>query len=83
MTPEQSKYFDDMAFLFGQQGWKNLIEDIQIRQTQEKENLLTKVHAQNDLAVLLGRNSVYEYILSLETVLTEIKRQLNEQTDSI
>lgn len=79
MTPEQSKYFDDMDVLFGSQGWKNLIEDIQMRQTQEKENLLNSKQTHSDIQTMYGRNEVYTYILSLESVLEEVKRQLKEQ----
>jgi len=76
MTPEQSKYFDDMEFMFGQQGWKNVTEDIKIRQEQEKANLLTSKVSSGDISVLLGRNEVYTYLLSLETTLAEVKREL-------
>lgn len=78
MTPEQQKYFDDMEFLFGQIGWKNFIEDIQLRQDQEKSNLLSSKQTASDIQTLYGRNEVYSYILSLESVLKEVKRQLQE-----
>lgn len=78
MTPEQQKYFDDMEFLFGQQGWKNVMEDIKIRQTQEKDNLLNAKQTASDIQTLYGRNEVYSYILGLEDVLKEVKRQLQE-----
>lgn len=79
MTPEQEKYFDDMEFLFGQQGWKNFIEDITMRQTQEKDNLLNSKQTHSDIQTMYGRNEVYTYITSLESVLKEVKRQLQEQ----
>lgn len=79
MTPEQQKYFDDMEFLFGQPGWKNFIEDIQIRRDQEKENLLNSKQTASDIQTLYGRNEVYAYILGLEDVLQEVKRQLQEE----
>lgn len=78
MTPEQSKYFDDMEFTFGTQGWKNFIEDVQLRLEQEKSNLLTSRQTASDIQTLYGRNEVYSYILSLESVLEEVKRQLQE-----
>ncbi len=78
MTPEQSKYFDDMEFTFGTQGWKNFIEDVQLRLEQEKSNLLTSKQTASDIQTLYGRNEVYSYILSLESVLEEVKRQLQE-----
>ena len=78
MTPENQKYFDDMEFLFGQVGWKNIIEDIQLRQEREKENALSNRMTAGDLAVSFGRNEVYQYILSLEATLAEVKRQLSE-----
>lgn len=78
MTPDQSKYFDDMEFLFGSQGWKNLIEDIQIRQKQEKDNLLTAKQTTDSMLIAFGRNNVYDYLLSLEPTLQEVKRQLQE-----
>jgi hypothetical protein len=78
MTPEQSKYFDDMEFTFGTQGWKNFIEDVQIRQEQEKSNLLNSRQTASDIQSMYGRNEVYSYILSLESVLEEVKRQLQE-----
>ena len=78
MTPEQVKYFDDMEFMFGRPGWKHLIEDIKIRQTQDKDNLLTSKHTASDVQTMYGRNEVYSYLLSLESVLEEVKRQLQE-----
>lgn len=80
MTPEQQKYFDTMEFLFGQDGWKNFIEDIQIRQTQDKENLLNSKQTYSDVQIMYGRNEVYSYILSLEDTLKEVKSQLQENT---
>lgn len=78
MTPENQKYFDDMEFLFGQVGWKNILEDIQLRQEREKENALSNRMTAGDLAVSFGRNEVYQYILSLEATLAEVKRQVSE-----
>ena len=80
MTPEQQKYFDTMEFLFGQDGWKNFIEDIKIRQTQDKENLLNSKQTYSDVQIMYGRNEVYSYILSLEDTLKEVKSQLQEGT---
>lgn len=80
MTPEQQKYFDTMEFLFGQDGWKNFIEDIEIRQTQDKENLLNSKQTYSDVQIMYGRNEVYSYILSLEDTLKEVKSQLQEGT---
>lgn len=76
MTPEQQKYIDEMEFLFGQQGWKNLVEDIQIRQKQERDNLLSAKTTAHDVTVAFGRNEVYQYLLSLEPTLQEVKRML-------
>ena len=78
MTPEQQKYFDQMEYLFGQDGWKSFIEDIQIRQTQDKDNLLNSKQTASDIQTMYGRNEVYSYILSLEDTLKEVKRQLQE-----
>jgi hypothetical protein len=78
VTPDQSKYFDDMEFMFGSQGWKNLIEDLQARQAQEKENLLISKATADAITQAFGRNEVYQYILSLESTLSEVKRQLVE-----
>lgn len=80
MTPENAKYFDDMEFLFGQQGWKNFIEDVQLRQKQERDTLLANKPNLNDMQIAFGHNQVYEYILSLEPTLAEVKRQLLEGT---
>lgn len=79
MTPEQSKYFDDMEFLFGSQGWRNVIEDITIRQSQEKENVLTNRQTRDDMLVMFGHNEIYNYLLSLEATLAEVKRQLSDE----
>ena len=78
MTPEQNKYFDDMELLFGLPGWKLFVEDIQIRQTQDKDNLLNSKQTASDIQTLYGRNEVYSYVLSLERTLAEVKRQLQE-----
>lgn len=78
MTPEQLKYFDEMEFLFGQPGWKNIVEDVRLRQEHEKEVALTSKQTSGDLAISFGRNEVYQYILSLEDTLAEVKRQLSE-----
>lgn len=80
MTPEQSKYFDEMELVFGLPGWKNFIEDVQIRQNQDKDNLLNSRQTASDIQTLYGRNEAYSYILSLESTLAEVKRQLQEGT---
>jgi hypothetical protein len=79
MTPDQSKYFDDMETLFASDGWKNLSEDLQMRQQQEKEDAFTKRPNLADMQAAFGRNQVYEYLLSLESTLSEVKRQLREE----
>ncbi len=81
MTPEQSKYFDEMEFTFGTQGWKNFIEDIGLRQTSEKDNLLNSKQTAADIQATFNRNEVYSYIMSLEKVLEEVKNQLREQNE--
>lgn len=78
MSPEQSKYFDEMDVLFGSQGWKNFIEDIQMRQTSERDNLLNSKQTSADIQASFNRNEVYSYILGLEQVLDEVKKQLVE-----
>jgi hypothetical protein len=78
VTPEQIKYFDEMELMFGLPGWKHFIEDIQMRQTQDKENLLNSKQTASDIQTMYGRNEVYAYALSLESVLEEVKRQLQE-----
>lgn len=81
MTPEHLKYFDDMEFLFGQPGWKNILEDIRLRQEHEKEIALNTRTTSGDLSIAFGRNEVYQYILSLEATLAEVKRQLSEEDE--
>lgn len=78
MTPEQLKYFDEMEFIFGQPGWKNVLEDIRLRQEHEKEVALSTRMTSGDMLIAFGRNEVYQYLLSLETTLSEVKRQLTE-----
>ena len=80
MTPDQQKYFDTMEFLFGQDGWKSFIEDVEMRQTQDKDNLLNSKQTYSDIQITYGRNEVYSYILNLESTLREVKRQLQEGT---
>lgn len=81
MTPEHVKYFDEMEFLFGQAGWKSLMEDIQLRQNQEKDDVVNTKMTSADLTRMSGRNEVYTYLLSLEATLAEVKRQLMETNE--
>jgi capsule polysaccharide export protein KpsC/LpsZ len=79
LTPETIKYFDDMERLFGSQGWKNFVEDITLRQQQEKSDLLRAKQTVDSMTIAFGRNEVYQYILSLEDTLNEVKKQLTGQ----
>jgi hypothetical protein len=76
LTPDQIKYFDDMERLFGSQGWKNFVEDIDIRQKQEREDLLQPRQTTDGITQAYGRSEVYRYILTLQTTLADVKAQL-------
>lgn len=81
MTPEQSKYFDEMEELFATQGWKNLIEDVSLRQSQERDNLFAARRTREDHLISYGREEVYNYLKTMESLLDEVKRRIQEAVD--
>lgn len=66
LKPELQEYYDNRFRLFGTQGWKDLIEDIQ--KMYQTTNNIKIVSNQEILFFRKGELSIMEWILNLEEI---------------
>lgn len=81
LSPEQSKLFEDFNFMFGTDGWKLLIEDIKLKQDDIPDTLLSNKMTTEDLSFIKGRNDVYTYLLGLQSLMEQFRKQGDEVVD--
>lgn len=80
MDIEQTKLIDKYERLFAEEGWLEFVEDMKSRQTQIKELILNDNTAtERTLYHAQGQNFVYSYIISLEELVNNIKKQQAEE----
>lgn len=76
---DQNRLIDKYERLFAEEGWKELVEDIKERQRQLKERLVVDSAAtERTLYIAQGQNSVYEYVINLESTIEAVKKNQQE-----
>lgn len=80
MTPEQSKYFDDMEWLFLQPGWKTFIDDLTANQEALRACVLN-VENEKDLFRAQGRNDVFNQVIGFEDTIEQLKTSLKDEPE--
>ena len=78
MSPELKQYYEDRFTLTAQQGWKDLLEDIQVM--LDSYNNLTTIHSVEDLYKRQGQIDILNWIKSLREVSEQAYEELNEKT---
>lgn len=73
---DQTKLIDMYERLFAESGWKELIEDCSQKREQVKETLVSNSRmTEKELFVAQGQVSVWDYIISLERTIEQVKAQ--------
>lgn len=79
---DQNKLIDKYERLFAEDGWKELVEDLKERQRQLKEILIVDTSAtERTLFIAQGQNSVYEYVITLESTIEAVKKNQQESLE--
>jgi hypothetical protein len=75
MTPEQSKYFDDLDSVFGTVGWKVLLAELE-QEIYEIQADALDAKDWDSVCRLRGRAEAWAYLRNLEAVLDHQKAEL-------
>ena len=70
------RYYEDRFALFGQQGWKDLIDDVSAMLTTTND--VSSIQDEKSLHFKRGELSIMRWILSIEESSREAHRQLEE-----
>lgn len=77
MTPELQKYYEDRFTMMSYQGWKDLIEDVDLMISSL--NNISAVADEKDLHFKKGELSILNWIKTLKHVSEEAYEGLNEK----
>ena len=77
MTPELDKYYSDRFDLFSQQGWIDLMEDIELM--LEAMNNVSTITDEKSLQFRKGEISILTWLKTLKSVSERAYEDLNEK----
>jgi hypothetical protein len=77
MTPELDKYYSDRFDLFSQQGWLDLMEDIELM--LEAMNNVSTITDEKSLQFRKGEISILTWLKTLKSVSERAYEDLNEK----
>ena len=77
MTPELQKYYEDRFDLFSQQGWHDLMEDIDVM--LEAMNNVSTIADEKSLQFRKGEISILIWLKTLKGVSEQAYEELNEK----
>ena len=77
MTPELDKYYSDRFDLFSQQGWIDLMEDIEVM--LEAMNNVSTITDEKSLQFRKGEISILTWLKTLKSVIERAYEDLNEK----
>jgi hypothetical protein len=77
MTPELDKYYSDRFDLFSQQGWLDLMEDIEVM--LEAMNNVSTITDEKSLQFRKGEISILTWLKTLKSVSERAYEDLNEK----
>ena len=76
MTPELQKYYEAQFAMFGEQGWRDFI--IQVEQMLDATDTISGVEDAKALHIKQGECSIMRWILAWEGMVTIAHQQLQE-----
>jgi hypothetical protein len=77
MNPELQKYYEDRFDLFSQQGWLDLIEDVEVM--LEATNNVSTIADEKSLQFRKGEISILTWLKTLKGVSERAYEDLNEK----
>jgi hypothetical protein len=77
MTPELQKYYEDRFDLFSQQGWLDLMEDVEVM--LEATNNVSTIADEKSLQFRKGEISILTWLKTLKGVSERAYEDLNEK----
>ena len=80
MTPELRQYYESRFAMMGEQGWRDLIEDVQ--EIIDTTDRLSSVTENSSLDFRRGELSILRWLVSLESISeSTYKELLNEDSE--
>lgn len=79
LTKEQNEVFDAYDRMFASDGWKMFIEEIKQNQESLFPELMSNSATINEYYFLKGRNDVYMSVLGLQSLMDNVKKDMEEQ----
>lgn len=77
---DQTKLLDTYDRLFAEAGWKELVEDLKGKRETVKEIAVTSTSlTERQLGIIQGQVSVWDYIISLENLIEQIRANQKEE----
>lgn len=79
---DQNKLIDKYERLFAEDGWKEIVAEMQDRRTQLKELLLVDLKTnKRTLCMAQGAAQVYDFIINLESTVEAVKQSQKDAQD--
>ena len=79
MKPELQKYYEARFDMMASQGWKDLIEDIQVMATAYDK--VERIKEVEDLYFTKGQLDILNWIINLQETSSEAYKELSDETD--
>ena len=79
MKPELQKYYEVRFDMMASQGWKDLIEDIQVMATAYDK--VERIKEVEDLYFTKGQLDILNWIINLQETSSEAYKELSDETD--
>ena len=79
MKPELQKYYEARFDMMASQGWKDLIEDIQVMATAYDK--VERIKEVEDLYFTKGQLDILNWIITLQETSSEAYKELSDETD--
>jgi hypothetical protein len=77
VTPEDTKYFDDLENMFGTLGWRTLIEEAKAEIYQLQADML-EVKSWDEVLVKRGRALALQDLVDKQEVVAQARKTLEE-----
>lgn len=76
---DQTRLIDMYERLFAEEAWKELIGDVKARKESVKETLVSDSRiTEKQLYIAQGQVSVWDYLITLENTIEQVKAQASE-----
>jgi len=79
VKPELQKYYEARFDMMASQGWKDLIEDIQVMATAYDK--VERIKEVEDLYFTKGQLDILNWIINLQETSSEAYKELSDETD--